>query len=41
VTAEKRLYAVRGGKLLYAIDQATAEGGLSPHLAAALDRVPE
>jgi len=43
VTAEKRLYAVRGGKLLYAIDQATAsnDSGLSPHLAAALDRVVE
>lgn len=41
VTAEKRLYAVRGGKLMYAIDQATADSALSPHLAAALDRVVE
>jgi hypothetical protein len=41
VTAEKRLYAVRGGKLLYAIDQSTGHAGLSPHLAAALDRVEE
>jgi hypothetical protein len=41
VTAEKRLYAVRGGKLLYAIDQASGESGMSPHLAAALDRIEE
>lgn len=39
VTAERRLYAVRGGKLMYAIDRATADSRLSPHLAAALDRV--
>jgi hypothetical protein len=37
VSADKRMYAVRGGKLMYAIDLATGEGGLSPHLAAALD----
>jgi len=37
VSADKRLYAVRGGKLMYAIDLATGEDGLVPHLAAALD----
>jgi THAP4-like, heme-binding beta-barrel domain len=39
VTADRRLYAVRGGKLMYAIDLAAGESGLVPHLAAALDRV--
>ena len=39
VSADKRLYAVRGGKLMYAIDLATGDGGLVPHLAAALDPV--
>jgi hypothetical protein len=39
VTADKRLYAVRGGKLMYAIDRAAGESGLAPHLAAALDRM--
>ncbi|HVV75191.1 MAG TPA: FABP family protein [Mycobacteriales bacterium] len=38
VSADKRLYAVRGGKLMYAIDLATGDAGLVPHLAAALDR---
>jgi hypothetical protein len=38
-TADKRLYAVRGGKLMYAIDLAAGDSGLIPHLAAALDRV--
>jgi hypothetical protein len=38
ITADKRLYAVRGGKLMYAIDLAAGETGLAPHLAAALDR---
>ncbi|HTW21228.1 MAG TPA: FABP family protein [Mycobacteriales bacterium] len=38
ITADKRMYAVRGGKLLYAIDLAAGESGLAPHLAAALDR---
>jgi hypothetical protein len=38
ITADKRLYAVRGGKLLYAIDLAADDSGLAPHLAAALDR---
>lgn len=38
VTADRRLYAVRGGKLMYAIDLAAADSGLVPHLAAALDR---
>jgi hypothetical protein len=40
-TADKRLYAVRGGKLMYAIDLAAGDSGLAPHLAAALDRVPD
>ncbi len=39
VTADKRLYAVRGGKLMYAIDRAAGEASLAPHLAAALDRM--
>jgi hypothetical protein len=39
VTADRRLYAVRGGKLMYAIDRAAGESGLAPHLAAALDRM--
>jgi hypothetical protein len=39
VTADKRLYAVRAGKLMYAIDRAAGESGLAPHLAAALDRM--
>jgi hypothetical protein len=39
-TADRRLYAVRGGKLLYAIDLAAGDSGLVPHLAAALDRDP-
>ena len=39
VTADKRLYAVRGGKLMYAIDHASGDAGLSPRLAAALDRL--
>jgi hypothetical protein len=37
-TADRRLYAVRGGKLMYAIDLAADDTGLAPHLAAALDR---
>jgi hypothetical protein len=39
VTAESRLYALRGGKLMYAIDLAAGESTLAPHLAAALDRI--
>lgn len=39
VAADRRMYAVRGGKLMYAIDMATGEAGLVPHLAAALDPV--
>ncbi|HEX3897585.1 MAG TPA: FABP family protein [Mycobacteriales bacterium] len=39
VAADRRMYAVRGGKLMYAIDLATGEAGLVPHLAAALDPV--
>lgn len=38
LTADRRLYAVRGGKLMYAIDLAAGDTGLAPHLAAALDR---
>jgi hypothetical protein len=38
VAADRRLYAVRGGKLMYAIDLAAGDSGLVPHLAAALDR---
>jgi THAP4-like, heme-binding beta-barrel domain len=37
VAADRRLYAVRGGKLMYAIDLAAGDSGLAPHLAAALD----
>ncbi|MBV9486232.1 MAG: FABP family protein [Frankiaceae bacterium] len=40
-TADKRLYAVRGGKLMYAIDLAAGDSGLAPHLAAALDRAED
>jgi hypothetical protein len=39
VTAESRLYALRGGKLMYAIDLAAGDSTLAPHLAAALDKV--
>jgi hypothetical protein len=38
ITADRRLYAVRAGKLMYAIDLAAGDTGLVPHLAAALDR---
>jgi hypothetical protein len=39
ITADKRLYALRGPKLLYAIDLAAGDSTLAPHLAAALDRL--
>jgi hypothetical protein len=39
VTADKRLYALRGDRLLYAVDLAVGDLPLAPHLAAALDRV--
>lgn len=39
VQADKRLYAVRGGKLMYAMEMAAVEQRLQPHLSAALDRV--
>lgn len=39
-SADRRLYAVRAGKLMYAIDLAAGDSGLAPHLAAALDRDP-
>jgi hypothetical protein len=41
VTAEKRLYAVRAGKLMYAVDLAAGDSPLAAHLAAALDRAPD
>jgi len=39
VTAEKRMYAVRADKLMYAVDMAALGHELAPHLSAALDRV--
>lgn len=39
VATDHRLYAVRGGKLMYAMEMATADVPLAPHLSAALDRV--
>ncbi|HEX4655542.1 MAG TPA: FABP family protein [Mycobacteriales bacterium] len=39
VQADKRLYAVRGGKLMYAMEMAAAGQALQPHLSAALDAV--
>jgi hypothetical protein len=39
VTAEKRMYAVRADKLMYAVDMAAVGHELTPHLSAALDRV--
>lgn len=39
VDKDKRLYAVRGGKLMYAMEMAAVGHGLAPHLSAALDRV--
>jgi THAP4-like, heme-binding beta-barrel domain len=39
VTAEKRMYAVRGGKLMYAVDMAAVGQPMTPHLSAALDAV--
>ena len=39
VAAEKRMYAVRGGKLMYAVDMAAMGHEMAPHLSAALDRV--
>ena len=41
VTAEKRMYAVRADKLMYAIDMAAVGHDLAPHLSAALDRVSD
>jgi hypothetical protein len=40
VQADKRLFAVRGGKLMYAMEMAAVGQQLQPHLSAALDRVP-
>jgi hypothetical protein len=39
VDKDKRLYAVRGGKLMYAMEMAAVGHALQPHLSAALDRV--
>jgi hypothetical protein len=39
VTAEKRMYAVRADKLMYAVDMAAVGQEMAPHLSAALDRV--
>lgn len=39
VEADRRLYAVRGGKLMYAMEMAALGQPLQPHLSAALDRV--
>jgi hypothetical protein len=39
VDAEKRLYAVRGGKLMYAMEIAAMGQAMQPHLSAALDAV--
>jgi hypothetical protein len=41
VAADRRMYAVRGGRLMYAMDMATATTELAPHLSAALERVSE
>lgn len=41
VTAEKRMYAVRADKLMYAVDMAAVGSELAPHLSAALDRVSD
>lgn len=39
VDKDKRMYAVREGQLMYAMDMAAAGEGLHPHLSASLDRV--
>lgn len=39
VAKDTRLYAVRGGKLMYAMEMAAVGQGLQAHLSAALDRV--
>jgi hypothetical protein len=39
VDRDKRMYAVRAGKLMYAMDMAVPGQGLHPHLSAALDPV--
>jgi hypothetical protein len=41
VTAEKRMYAVRADKLMYAVDMAAVGQEMAPHLSAALDRAGE
>lgn len=39
VTAEKRMYAIRGGQLMYAADMAAVGETMHPHLSASLSRV--
>src|SRR3954453_955925 len=39
VDKDKRMYAVRGGKLMYAMEMAALGHALQPHLSAALDPV--
>jgi hypothetical protein len=39
VNADKRMYAVRGGKLMYAMEMAAVGQPLQAHLSAALDPV--
>ena len=39
VQKDSRLYAVRGGKLMYAMEMAAVGHGMQAHLSAALDRV--
>ena len=38
VTAEKRMYAIRGGQLMYAVDMAAVGQTMHPHLSASLQR---
>jgi len=40
VDKDKRMYAVRGGKLMYAMEMAAVGQPLQPHLSAALDPMP-
>lgn len=40
VDKDKRMYAVRGGKLMYAMEMAALGHALQPHLSAALDPMP-
>ena len=40
VSKDKRMFAVRGGQLMYAMDMAAVGHDLAPHLSAALAKVP-